>query len=151
MKVVRHKHIAQRSCRCPLPESIPGDTGWDFEQPGAMEGVAACGWGLELCGVPGTFQHKLLYGYATDQSKGFSCISSHHFRLLFFSTVRMHNENIIFFLFAEVFYLYWYFIFTLEIFFCLHGSQAETLLLLNQVRGYCFHVIVNYTSVCTLK
>jgi len=31
--------VAQRGCGCPLPGSIQGQAGWDFEQPG-LEGGA---------------------------------------------------------------------------------------------------------------
>jgi len=32
--------VAQRSCGCPLPGSVPGQAGRDFEQPGLVEGVS---------------------------------------------------------------------------------------------------------------
>uniref|UniRef100_A0A672UR20 Reverse transcriptase domain-containing protein n=1 Tax=Strigops habroptila TaxID=2489341 RepID=A0A672UR20_STRHB len=33
---------------CPIPGSVQGQAGWGFEQPGLVEGVPACGRGLEL-------------------------------------------------------------------------------------------------------
>jgi len=38
--------IAHRSSRCPLPESIQGQVGWGFEQPGLMESVPPHGRGV---------------------------------------------------------------------------------------------------------
>ena len=35
--------VAQRSCGCPFPGSVPGQVGWAFEPPGLVEGVPAHG------------------------------------------------------------------------------------------------------------
>jgi len=35
------KQVAQRSCGCPLPESVQGQVGWSSEQPGLVEDVPA--------------------------------------------------------------------------------------------------------------
>jgi len=35
------EQVAWRSCGCPLPESVQGQVGWDFEQPGLVESVPA--------------------------------------------------------------------------------------------------------------
>ena len=40
--------VAQRSCGCPLPGSVPGQAGWSSEQPGLVEGGPAPDRGLEL-------------------------------------------------------------------------------------------------------
>ena len=40
--------VSQSSCGCPLPGSVQGQVGRDFEQPGLVEGVPAHGEGLEL-------------------------------------------------------------------------------------------------------
>jgi len=37
------EQVAQRSCGCPLPGSVPGQAGWSFEQPRLVEGVPAHG------------------------------------------------------------------------------------------------------------
>jgi len=34
------------NCGCPLPGSVPGQVGWDFEQAGLVEGVPAHGRGV---------------------------------------------------------------------------------------------------------
>jgi len=41
------EQLAQRSCSCPLPGSVQGQTEWGFEQPGLVEDVPAHGRGLE--------------------------------------------------------------------------------------------------------
>jgi len=47
MRLVRHwNRLSQRSCGCPLPGSVQGQAGWDFEQPGLVEGVPAHGRGV---------------------------------------------------------------------------------------------------------
>ena len=35
------EQVAQRGCGCPLPGSIQGQAGWDFEQPGLVQDVTA--------------------------------------------------------------------------------------------------------------
>jgi len=40
------ERVAQRSCGCPLPESVQGQAGRGFEQPGLVEGVPAHGEGV---------------------------------------------------------------------------------------------------------
>ena len=37
------EEVAQRGCGCPLPGSVQGQVGWDFEQPGLVEGVSVHG------------------------------------------------------------------------------------------------------------
>ena len=37
--------VAQKSCGCPLYGSLQGQVGWDFEQPGLVEGAPARGRG----------------------------------------------------------------------------------------------------------
>jgi len=37
--------VTLRSCGCPLPGSVESQVGWDFEQPGLVEGVPAHGRG----------------------------------------------------------------------------------------------------------
>ena len=43
--------VAQRSCGCPIPGSVLGQVEWGLEQTGVVEGVHACGRGLELDGL----------------------------------------------------------------------------------------------------
>jgi len=38
--------VAQRSCGCPLPESVQGQVGQGLEQPALVEGVPAHGRGV---------------------------------------------------------------------------------------------------------
>jgi len=38
--------VAQRSCVYPLPESVQGQVGWDFEEVGIVEDVPAHGKGF---------------------------------------------------------------------------------------------------------
>ena len=40
------EQVAQRSCGCPLPESVQAQVGWGFEQPGLVESVPAHGRGV---------------------------------------------------------------------------------------------------------
>ena len=40
------EQVAQGGCGCPIPGSVPDQVGWCFEQPGLVEGVPACGWGV---------------------------------------------------------------------------------------------------------
>jgi len=40
------EQVAQSSCGCPFPGSVQGQVGWDFEQPGLVEGVHAHGRGV---------------------------------------------------------------------------------------------------------
>ena len=40
--------VAQRSCGFPISGSVPGQVGQGLEQPALVEGVPACGRGLEL-------------------------------------------------------------------------------------------------------
>ena len=35
------EQVAQRGCDCPLPRSVPGQVGCDFEQPDLVEGLPA--------------------------------------------------------------------------------------------------------------
>ena len=37
--------VAQRSCGCPIPGSVPGQVGWGLEHPGLVESVPAAGDG----------------------------------------------------------------------------------------------------------
>lgn len=48
------EEVAQRSCQCPIPESIQGQTGWGFQQPGLMETVPATAgnWNWMIFQVP---------------------------------------------------------------------------------------------------
>ena len=55
------EQVAQGSCGCPLPGSVQGQVGWGFEQPGLVEGVFACGGGLELDDLQGPSQPKPFY------------------------------------------------------------------------------------------
>lgn len=55
------EEVAQRSCQCPIPESIQGQTGWGFQQPGLMETVPAHGRELELDDLPSPSQPKLFF------------------------------------------------------------------------------------------
>lgn len=41
------EQVDQWSCRCPIPESVLGQTGWGFEQTGLMEGVLTHGSGVQ--------------------------------------------------------------------------------------------------------
>ena len=63
IRVVRHwnRLCSQLGCGCPLPESIQGQAGWGFEQPGLEGGVPACSRGLELDGHKGLFLPKPFY------------------------------------------------------------------------------------------
>jgi len=40
------EQLVQRICECLIPGSVQGQAGWDFEQPGLMEGVPPRGKGL---------------------------------------------------------------------------------------------------------
>ena len=40
--------VARSSCGCPLPGRVQGQIGWDFEQPGLVEGSLPVAGGLEL-------------------------------------------------------------------------------------------------------
>ena len=55
------EQVAQKGCECPLPGSIQGQAGWDFEQPGLEGGVPAYSRGLELHDLKGPFQPKPFY------------------------------------------------------------------------------------------
>lgn len=37
------EQVAQKNCGYPIPESIPGQVGWDFEKTDLVEGVP-CPW-----------------------------------------------------------------------------------------------------------
>jgi len=42
MRVVRHWHrLPRETVDAPIPESVQGQAGWGFEQPGLVEGVPA--------------------------------------------------------------------------------------------------------------
>lgn len=41
----------------PVPGIVQGQVGWSFG-PGLVEGITACGRGLEVDGLCGPFQHK---------------------------------------------------------------------------------------------
>jgi len=43
--------VARRSCGCPMIGSVQGQVGRGFEHPGMVEGVPACGRGLERDGL----------------------------------------------------------------------------------------------------
>ena len=51
-EILRHEggealaQVAQRSCGCPLPGSVPGQAGWSSEHPGLVEAVPADGRGV---------------------------------------------------------------------------------------------------------
>jgi len=40
------EQVAQRNCGSPLPGSVQGQVGWDFEKPDLVEGVPAHGRGV---------------------------------------------------------------------------------------------------------
>jgi len=40
------EQVAQRSCGCPLHESVQDEVGWSSEQPGLVEDVPAYGRGV---------------------------------------------------------------------------------------------------------
>ena len=40
------EQVSPRSCGFSLPGSVQGQVGWDFEQPGLVEGVSAHGRGV---------------------------------------------------------------------------------------------------------
>lgn len=42
----------------PVPGIVQGQVGWSFGQPGLVEGITACGRGLEVDGLCGPFQPK---------------------------------------------------------------------------------------------
>ena len=41
------EQVVQRGCECPHPESIQGQAGYSFEQPGIMRSAPAYSRGLE--------------------------------------------------------------------------------------------------------
>jgi len=53
----------------PLSGSIPGQAGWDCEQPGLEGGVHAYSRALELGDLKGPFQPKLYYDSMVCQGK----------------------------------------------------------------------------------
>jgi len=56
-------HIAQRSCGCPLPGSVQGQSGWGFEQPALVEGVPAHGrggWNWTIFKVPSNLNQSMI-------------------------------------------------------------------------------------------
>jgi len=61
------EQVPQRSCGCPLPESIQGQAGWGSEQPGLERGVPACSRGLELDDLKGPLQPKPFYNSKIKQ------------------------------------------------------------------------------------
>ena len=54
---------AQKSCGCPLPDSIQGQAGWGCEQPDLERVFPACTWGLEVDDLRCPFQPKPLFYY----------------------------------------------------------------------------------------
>ena len=64
--------VAQRSCGCPLPGSVPGELGQGFEQVGLVEGVPACGKGHDLNDRQGPFQRKLFCDFTIPRNGGHS-------------------------------------------------------------------------------
>ena len=55
------EQVAKRGGECPCSGSIPGQAGWEFEQPGLEGGIPAYSRGLELGDLKGPFQPKLFY------------------------------------------------------------------------------------------
>jgi len=48
---------------CPLPGSIQGQNGWDFEQPGLVGGVPAYsrgGWNYRVSKIPSNPKHSMI-------------------------------------------------------------------------------------------